>query len=267
MSFSKSEKYLKAERCPECAKQGKDTSKDNLQRWQFHAHCFACGYHEFPDGKTRLCQHLHTSDGTCGAKEWINPDTGEIVKDEKPEILELPNDAGKTIDAKALQWLDKYGIMREEIIENDLRWSPFRQWLIFPIRGDTGLIAYQGRNFGPNGPKWESRGNLATLFHIIGEGVFTDQPLVIVEDIVSAIKVGRQFQCTPLFGSYMGLAKLAQMRHVSKKLVWWLDADKYPDSIKQATRARPLGIDSKVVFTQKDPKEYSDEDIKAIITG
>ena len=37
------------EQCPECHRQGKDTSCDNLARYNDgHAHCFACGHHETP---------------------------------------------------------------------------------------------------------------------------------------------------------------------------------------------------------------------------
>ena len=39
------------EQCPECHRQGKDTSCDNLARYNDgHAHCFACGYHENASG-------------------------------------------------------------------------------------------------------------------------------------------------------------------------------------------------------------------------
>lgn len=40
------------EPCPDCREQGDDSSGDNLARYaDGGAHCFACGYHEHPDGK------------------------------------------------------------------------------------------------------------------------------------------------------------------------------------------------------------------------
>lgn len=245
-------RYIGSEQCPKCREAGRDTSKDNLHRWEDHAHCFACNYHEFPDTIQRIERLM----------EKINPDTGEIVK-----TLELPNDAQKSINYKALQWLDRYGIMREEIVKHDLRWSDFRQWLIFPIYGDNGLIGYQGRNFGPNGPKWESRGDLHSIIHIVDQQQKGTDPLVIVEDIVSAIKVGRQFAAMPIFGGSISLKRVQLLKHVARNVVWWLDADKYPEAIRYAKGARLIGVQSKVVFTERDPKDHTDEEIRATITA
>lgn len=193
--------------------------------------------------------------------EKIVPETGEIVK-----TLTLPGDAQKTIPVKALQWLDRYGIMREEIIENEICWSEFRHWLIFPIRGDNGLIGYQARNFAPNGPKYESRGDLHSIIHIIDKSKKGNTPLVIVEDLLSAIKVGRQCAAMPLFGGAISLKRIHLLKHVTKKLIWWLDADKYPDAIRYAKGARIIGLESRAVFTLRDPKDHSDDEIRLTIT-
>ena len=41
-------KLIRKEQCPDCAKMGKDTSKDNLAIYSDgQTHCFACGKHGF----------------------------------------------------------------------------------------------------------------------------------------------------------------------------------------------------------------------------
>ena len=254
MNFQESS-YLGKEQCPECKKNGRDTSKDNLHRWDDHAHCFSCHYHEFPDG-TQIINTL--------ASRVANEQKGPSLHKDRP--LTLPDKAGKTFDVRALQWLNDYGIIRDEIVNNDLRWDDSRQWLIFPIRGaNDELLAYQGRSFAPTGPKWENRGNTETVVHIIDNSGVLDGPIIMVEDIVSAIKVGRHARALCLFGSNGGLRRIMQIRHLTRKLWFWLDADKYKDSIKFAKNARMCGIDTRVIYTSKDPKEHSDEEIRNII--
>lgn len=199
--------------------------------------------------------------------ERIDSQTGEIVNtSETRKVLTFPDDAEKTISVKAVQWLDRYGIMRGEIIENGIQWSQTRQWLLFPIRGDEGMIGFQARNFGDSGPKWESRGDLASVVHLINKSE-SDGPVIIVEDIISAIKVGRQFCAMPIFGSTVGIRRLHMMRNITKEIVFWLDADKYPEAIRMSNNVGILNIKGRVVYTQNDPKEYSDKEIDNIVNS
>lgn len=83
-----------------------------------------------------------------------------------------------------------------------------------------------------------------------------------VEDCISAIKVARQCDAMPILGSHVSLGKLVALSQHYGELIFWLDADKFKESQKQASAASMLGVRTKVVFTEVDPKECSDERIR-----
>lgn len=242
------------ERCPKCAELGKDTSKDNLAVYEDgHSHCFGCNYHIFSDGAT-----LNNLKYVMAQKD----------EDVKPKIISLPADSSKTIDAKALNWLAEYGIIRQEIIDNDLRWSDNLQSLIFPIRSGGDLLAWTARNFHPNDkePKWRhSRADFQNILHILGWREHGDKPIVLVEDIVSAIVVSRVARACCLFGSTIPLRHLTRLRHLTKKMFIWLDGDKYREAITYSRRPAFMGLETQVIFTELDPKQHSEGDIKSIL--
>jgi hypothetical protein len=94
--------------------------------------------------------------------------------------------------------------------------------------------------------------------------------LVVVEDVLSAIKVSRlspDYCAMPLLGSYMSPE---WSRIVSERFKWvriWLDRDKAKESLKMARNLSALGIDSRSVITELDPKEYSKEQIKGFLNN
>ncbi len=48
-------KLLRKEQCPDCAKNGGDTSKDNMAVYSDgQTHCFACGTHGFVEHKEKV---------------------------------------------------------------------------------------------------------------------------------------------------------------------------------------------------------------------
>jgi hypothetical protein len=188
---------------------------------------------------------------------------------EKSRDIYLPGDASSTIDHKALNWLAKYGIMRSEIVEHKLKWSESREWLIFPFYGTSDqLLAYQARTFNPKDTKWQSRGRLEDILHIIGDHkqLREGKPLVLVEDVVSAIKIGRWQPAMPLFGSSF-YNRLLRIKFYTKNLVVWLDADKAlaAETRKALLKAKMLGFDIRNVYTDKDPKDYRDTQIIATL--
>lgn len=208
-------------------------------------------------------------EAALGPLKDANHNPGIKIPDpyEKYKVLTLPDDYEKTIPAEALTWLAQYGIMREEIIANGIGWSKVEHGLVFPYRAGGALIAYQIRNFSPNAVnKWFSKGKLQDYLHIMGFGTWANGgPIVVVEDIISAIKVARHARAMPLFGSQMNLTRCLRIRWFCKKIYLWLDADKYAESIGYAKRLENLGLETRVIYTEKDPKEYGDEEIKAFL--
>lgn len=239
--------FVKHEPCPKCG------SQDNLGRYDDGScWCFGCGYLERGNANTRL-ERIRSSEGLS------------VVQSEAPSIL-LPSDVTTYIPAVARSWLGKYAITEYELISNKMLWSEYKQMLIFPYFNKyMQLEAWQGRSFKEGDRKWFSQGNLKTLFHILPVNYERQNSLVLVEDIVSAIKVSRIQPAMPLFGSTIGLERFKTLYSRFSKVLIWLDPDMRKQSLKEANRGKQLGMDIQVVFSDKDPKEHDNDDILSII--
>ncbi len=237
------------ERCPRCAAGGRDTSRDNLAVYNDgHKHCYSCGLTIFASVRDQLKQH--------------------VVVDSRN--ISLPVDVTEDIDFVALQWLSSYDITWNEVKEFRLKWSPSRQMLIFPVYGiKEQLLVWQGRSFGPEKlyPKYFSMGNIHDVLTTFDQKL-TKRPkdgIILVEDMISAIKVSRQYRVMPLFGSNVTRPQLHRMNFLGDTLFFWLDYDKAKESMALALKARQQGFNTGVIITEEDPKDYTDEEINNFV--
>ena len=236
--------YIRHEPCPKCG------SRDNLARYDDgHAYCFGCHYTENPE---RVILRL--------------PQPAAKVKDFQ-DLPPMPDDVTAMLGWKPLTWLAKYGIVHAE--QKNFLWSEEKQWLIWPLRFDGDLFAWQARNL--NGdrpkPKYITRGSMQRRLIVLGDKDASDT-VTVVEDVVSALKVSRHTPTLPLFGSDCSLLTLVSLSVRFKNICLWLDMDKGSEAVEIAGRASQLGFkNTHVVFTKRDPKDHSDEEIKAQLQG
>ena len=241
---------LSKTRCPKCAERGKDKHADNLGIYSDgHHHCFSCGY---------------TSNASTEAR--LRPQ----VKQQQA-MPALPEDTDTWLPPEAMDWLHQY--FNDTADFPLCYWSESNRWLIFPImdKDMTHMLAWQYRYFGTNErhPKWKSYGISENLLHILGTNIFNTSnhhatsSLVLVEDLLSAVKVGHITPTLCLFGSNISLKRLAVLKTLGyTNIIIWLDWDKRDYAIKTAQQAQTLGLQTRVIHTQLDPKEYSYEDIQ-----
>ena len=88
--------------------------------------------------------------------------------------------------------------------------------------------------------------------------------LVVVEDVISAIKVfksDKSVTTVPLLGSTMPLKLTETILERFNKVFLWLDRDKAVEAVKISRNLKQKGIDSDVIITPKDPKEYNTGEI------
>lgn len=229
--------YLVAKKqCPNCAKLGKDTSKDNLAIYSDgHEWCYSCGFYK-KGNKIKQLQAL--------PKQEL-----EIV---------LPYDCSFDYPQRALQWLEQYELSRNDLIVNRVMWSEWSQRLYFPVFAESGLLAYQGRYFGTEKkPKWWGQGDLKNVHHYL----LTPNPdnsIILCEDIVSAIKIQKVgHNSMPLFGSHIDFKRLSRLSKRFSKVGIYLDPDKRKEAVKFAQLGKSIGLDCYVIFSDKDPKEES----------
>lgn len=234
---------VKHERCPQCAKLGKDKHGDNLAIYDDNSdYCFSCGYSTHANS-TKVPQER-------GSKQPIY----------------LPLDVDNFIPQFCCEWLQKYQLDELDYIQNKLFWSESLQRLIFPIFNTEGLLAWQGRYFGtnPKEAKWYSIGNMKIVYHILGQK--QRDSLVLVEDIVSAIKIAKYgHQSMPLFGSHIGMERLLFLRKLIDKIIIWLDPDKNKEALSTARLCDSLSISSRVILSDRDPKDHSFEAIQKLL--
>ena len=232
------------EQCPECAKLGKDRDHNNLAIYDDgSSYCFSCGYYKTKSGLPKLAQ------------------TQQVLR----EPLSLPRDVTTVLSTAASDFCGKYDLTLTDLSNNTILWSPWYERLIFPIFDNKGeLLAWQGRYLGnkEKQAKWYSQGDLKTICHLIGNK--KARTLVLTEDIISSIKVGHitTVKAMPIFGSHISAQRLLQIKPLCDTICVWLDKDKEKESLKFAKTAREFGIPAVSIITDKDPKDYTNDEIK-----
>ena len=237
--------YVKHKPCPACG------SRDNLAVYTDHEYCFGCGYILFYNYHPRRLGN---------------------VKEQSQKIVSLPEDIAGYIPAVAQDWLKKYDLSQKELFENNVVWSESRQLLLFPLFDDKHFLwGYQGRYFGKDEkhPKWTSKGNYKNLGRVYHPLLTTskDSSIILVEDIISCIKISRQYNCCCLFGSNIDYNKYISIYNNNKTdgFIIWLDKDKMKESYLFSKKFNDLGIPCSVISTELDPKMYSNEEIRCFL--
>jgi hypothetical protein len=224
--------FIKHERCPKCSAIGQDRSGNNLAVYSDgHKHCFACGYYV----------------------------RGDIIERYKQKVIEKPTSyssfqRARNFSSDALVYLKKYGLTDKEIHDNYF-------WC------DDGYLVFDGgkyqnaRNFTNRGVKYISRGLIRG-----NEKMFLHNPqnesVVIAEDAISAIKISRTCNSVPIHNSIIPLELILRLSKQFKNLFIWLDRDKAKESFKEAKKAEIYFDKVRIIWSEKDPKEYSNTEIK-----
>lgn len=232
--------FLKHTNCPKCG------SRDNLGIYDDHEYCFGCGYINQFGVHTRRVQPQQPT---------------------KPPIA-LPDDCEPRIPFVALDWIKQYELTTTELLSNRVLWSERRELLVFPYFEEDRIIGWQGRYLGKrtNHPKWFTSGDIKSFVKTINLTQAVKSGIIYVEDIVSAIKVGRQVGTCPVFGSFIPKThSIALHKQGVKQFYIWLDNDKYREAHRFSKEINNLGLSCKVIHTELDPKCYSDTEIERIL--
>lgn len=218
--------FIRFHPCERCG------SRDNLAEYSDGFHCFGCNYHEHKRDLSRF-------------KAFNNANLYDDITLEK------------TLAIDHLKWLLGYSLSSKEI----------EQFKSCYKKGDKdvnllvlshGAEYWQARNFG-YGVKYLSSGKKPFIKY--GDS----DTLVYVEDIISAVKVGRQFASVPMLGSKPSDEWNKYLKDY-KRVIIWGDRDKARQNITLSRRlGEKLGKNIECVITPKDPKEYNDKEIKEFI--
>lgn len=228
--------------CPNCAAKGKDRSSDNLGVYSDGgAHCFSCGYHR-------------------GAKFQLNFLIKEPINDQEKVVL--PRDFTREVPADAWKWLLQYGLPYS-YWKSYTGYSPGDKRLILTVGNPIRFS--QGRSLTVGDSKWKVYGNKRGYVNAISEQL-SDQ-VVLVEDLISAHKVGQVTSCIPLFGTNIDDLVVKKLQQLNRPMALWLDNDQYIYLPKKINRLMTLLTHPvRYIKTTKDPKHYSVSEIKEILT-
>lgn len=235
-------KFVRYKQCPKCAERGRDQRQDNCGVYDDGSeHCFAnCGYHRFPKHYIKR-------------NEEVLPEVKKVV----------PNDFSRSdIPAKAWKWLLQYGLGYRY-------WEPYcgysekEQRLILTVGQPTEFSIGRWMGEESNSRKWFAYGDCHCTAHVFGEG----DSIVLVEDLISAHKVGQITSCIPLFGTKVFDGVVNVLKLYRKPVIMWLDKDQQDHARKRATGLSMLtGCDVRYVFTSEDPKCLSFSQIKEVLS-
>lgn len=240
---------VKYEPCPKCRALGKDRAGDNLVIWpNGGGWCFSCGY---------------------SIRASFNPNrinaVNETIREQDQRVL--PNDFTRDVPAHAWKWLLQYGL--------SLRyWLPYVGWsekdsrLIFTVGSpaEFSLGRFIPKSDGEtNKRKWFAYGDCHRTPHIFGD-YFQAKEIVLVEDLISAHKVGTVSCAIPLFGTKVFETVYPLLRRSKLPVVIWLDKDQQDTLSKKAYNLSTL-ISSPVsyIITELDPKALSTDTIKELL--
>jgi hypothetical protein len=234
-------RFLRHEQCPRCARNGRDRHGNNLGVYaDGGTYCFSCGFGSGPSIRAVL------------AKE-------QPIHDKEKAVL--PSDFTREVPPAAWKWLLQYGIPLT-YWKTHCGYSEKESRLVFPIGEPTKFSC--GRYVGsePVGKsKWKVYGDKSSHIEIISKQLSTD--VVLVEDIISAHKVGFVATAIPLFGTAIGERLLKVLIELDRPVCLWLDADQYGQLNRKLGKLMAFTKHRvKVIRTNKDPKECTFEEIR-----
>jgi len=245
-------------------------------------YCFRCKmYGEIPFDKNTPKQTLKLM-AANKARSEMNSDRKETLS-LPPDFIPLDHDSGPK---KARNWLWQYGIGNNMWTLYNIGWSDFYQRVIFPIEGDlklkrfltikNTLLGWVARDVDfikeedkrlVNTPKYLIRAREGTerkFFMIDRKG---SNKLVIVEDILSAIKVyeyGGNVSTLALLNSSIDCNAILK-KYRGKTIRIWLDSDMRTKAVMQSVRLGQFGFTVKHVYSFKDPKDCTASTIKQLL--
>ena len=249
---------VRHERCPICMKRGKDRHGDNLAVYSDGAtYCFSCGFHTGNSAVHRISRlSLRSTQNANMGQETLR------------SYLTTPSDWTYKLPPKAKQWLDKYDITNEEIHRHGICWSTKWERLIFPVYNGDVLKFYQGRNFNENHSE-----NHSQRYHTEGNRNFTKlftapnpNPIVLVEDYISAIKVSRWCPAICLFGSHISKELILTLLPGKPSIRVWLDKDKAREAARYTQMILQYLPDCATIITEQDPKCYDKDFISELVS-
>ena len=224
-------------------------------------HCFRCN----ESGAIAMQRSLH--DLLKEAQEvqaWQNTN------------LELPSDCNQDLPGHALVWLGKAGVS-ERLWKPFVHFSPRLNRVCLELMWCSELDAVCTRDTSAKRPKPKyivqyKYGFTSPIWMRARQCLPQSVNLVIVEDALSAVRVSdaTDSACMCILGTHTSDAILHRLMQVQPRAVTvWLDGDHAGSegSLKLRRLISLLGVPVRTVRTKKDPKLYTNNEIRTFLEG
>jgi DNA primase len=199
--------------------------------------------------------------------EWLRFNQArEVRANNVVSKVRFPHGCVDEIPAIGLAWLYKYGLTDLDIDRFNICYSNTLNRVVLPVYDSMGeLVYYQARNLGEvteKSPKYmnvkaRGRKNIYFVVDQFGNG----DRVVVVEDILSAIRVGNHECCYGLLNAYIPDDLILFLSKTYPEIVLWLDPDKINRMTDRVKRYRSFGINVRMIRASQDPKYYTDDEI------
>lgn len=205
----------------------------------------------------------------------------KVLENIKSGELKLPKDFTTDIPAMHSVWLLRAGVTLPIAKAYGFGYSAYWNRVILPVYDAKGLAAFTARSTIGERPKYIARyRDASAYFHArielalpsaMDDPSYYSRSLVVTEDILSAVRVGRLRSSFALLGTGTGdtqiAAILAASRNGEVPVYLWLDGDRAGrvSSSKLRRTLELCGVRVLVISTDRDPKLYSNRVIHEIL--
>jgi hypothetical protein len=250
----------------ECCSNDKSLMVSNEAKG-YRAYCFRCGPRGFvAHGDFSIDQLRRRREEMA----WLDQRT-----------VALPKDFTTEIPAHEATWLYRAGVNADTARHYRFGYSDSLRRVVLPVYQDDVLVGFTARSTIGAKPKYIERTlrPSETIFvadpdlRLTGDeeatGTLAGQCVVFTEDILSAVRVGRcVWRCVSLMGTSASAEQILRATQGASDTAVWLDPDRAGKraSADLVRTLRLIGMPTRVIRTDKDPKYYSNREIRRLLT-
>lgn len=221
----------------------------------YSAHCFRCSFTGYHDKGTQTLDQL-------AELRRLN----EEAQNDPPSKVELPDDFTTDIAREGRIWLYEGGIGPTAWKKYRIGYSPKMHRVVLPVYSEEGELVWVQNRALMKGqkPKYlqPSRERSAVTFNAHPDTPDDMSLVVVVEDILSAIRVGKFAPTHSMLGTKITDGQ-TNILNKYRKVITWMDNDAAGKSGSRNIR-RSVGLMSETanILTETDPKTMSDQRIQ-----
>jgi DNA primase len=219
------------------------------------ANCFRCGNVGFEGHGYRNLEEI----------QRIRELNEQVLQE--TSVNELPKDFTLHIPEKHILWLARAGINTSRSNVVGIGWSAKLQRIILPVYKGEDLIYWQARAvIKGQVPKYTNPSVSKTnILYWVDPPQGRTNEVVVTEDILSAIRVGKHVTAASLLGTKTSDSQASQLAKFDK-VTYWLDPDAAGiEGNRKGVRKLSLVTEARSLQSDVDPKNLSDRRIREIL--